>query len=333
MSQSHFKDHPFAQYIRILGKGKTGSRSLTLDEAYRSFSMILAGEADDIQLGAFLMLLRVKEETAEELAGFVLACRESMFRPNHDLSVNLDWSSYAGKRKHHPWYLLSALLLAQRGVRIFMHGSGGHTPGRVYSESVLPKLGYAIADNWEQAEQQLNQHNFTFMPLATFCPALQTIIELRPLLGVRSPVHTLSRLLNPLAAPCSLQSVFHPSYSESHQSAASLLKQPNAMVFKGESGEAERRPEAAVETRILRAGRHFEYTWPRLLKGRQAIPKDISTKHMLAVWREQLHDEYAEAAIIGTCAFALFLINEQLDCDQALDLARQYWFERDTHSI
>ena len=54
------KDHPFAQYIRILGKGKTGSRSLNFDEAYQSFKMILAGEAEEIQLGAFLILLRVK---------------------------------------------------------------------------------------------------------------------------------------------------------------------------------------------------------------------------------------------------------------------------------
>ena len=100
-------EHPFAQYIRIIGKGKTGARSLTYDEAYQAFSMILKNEVLDVQLGAFLMLLRVKEESVDELAGFVQATRDQLnFQP---LNVDLDWSSYAGKRKHYPWFLLAAL--------------------------------------------------------------------------------------------------------------------------------------------------------------------------------------------------------------------------------
>ena len=52
-------EHPFAQYVRVLGKGKKGSRSLTEAEAYDAMSMIMAGQVEDVQLGAFLMLLRV----------------------------------------------------------------------------------------------------------------------------------------------------------------------------------------------------------------------------------------------------------------------------------
>ena len=66
-------EHPFAQFIRILGKGKTGTRSLDLGEARQAFGMVLRGEIEAVQLGAFLMLLRVKEEAPEELAGFVQA--------------------------------------------------------------------------------------------------------------------------------------------------------------------------------------------------------------------------------------------------------------------
>ena len=53
-------EHPFAQYVRIVGKGKNGARSLSYDEAYQAFGMILKNEVLDVQLGAFLMLLRVK---------------------------------------------------------------------------------------------------------------------------------------------------------------------------------------------------------------------------------------------------------------------------------
>ena len=52
-------EHPFAEYIRILGRGKKGARSLTQDEAHRAMSMIMNDEVEPLQLGAFLMLLRV----------------------------------------------------------------------------------------------------------------------------------------------------------------------------------------------------------------------------------------------------------------------------------
>lgn len=78
------------------------------------------------------MLLRVKEESIDELAGFVQATKDQLhFAP---LKVDLDWSSYAGKRKHYPWFLLAALTLAHHGYKIVMHGASGHTINRVYTE-------------------------------------------------------------------------------------------------------------------------------------------------------------------------------------------------------
>lgn len=74
------EEHPFAPTIRILGKGKNGSRSLTIDEAYDAMTMILEDKVTAEQLGAFLMLLRVKEETPEEVAGFVRAIRDFLNR-------------------------------------------------------------------------------------------------------------------------------------------------------------------------------------------------------------------------------------------------------------
>ena len=79
--QTLHQEHPFAEYIRIIGKGKKGSRPLTQDEAYLSMKMIMANEVHPIQLGAFLMLLRVKEETPEELAGETEVSPEEMPAP------------------------------------------------------------------------------------------------------------------------------------------------------------------------------------------------------------------------------------------------------------
>ncbi|MEY4769176.1 MAG: hypothetical protein RL637_1815, partial [Pseudomonadota bacterium] len=93
-------EHPFAEFIKILGKGKKGARNLTQQEAYRAMTMIVTEEqVEPEQLGAFLMLMRIKEETPEELAGFVQAARDSL-NAAPPIRVDLDWSSYAGKRRH-----------------------------------------------------------------------------------------------------------------------------------------------------------------------------------------------------------------------------------------
>jgi hypothetical protein len=103
----------FAGFVKLLGRGKTARRSLTESEAEEAFAMVLDGTATEAQIGAFLMLLRVKEETPSEITGMVRAARAQLHAPEADLRVDLDWPSYAGKRQHHPWYLLSALL---RGI-------------------------------------------------------------------------------------------------------------------------------------------------------------------------------------------------------------------------
>jgi anthranilate phosphoribosyltransferase len=181
------QEHPFAEFIKILGKGKKGARPLTQDEAYRAMQMILAdGQVEPIQLGAFLMLMRVKEETCEELAGFVQAARES-FACESKLAVDLDWSSYAGKRRHLPWFLLSTLLLAENGITVFMHGAGGHTQGRLYTENALQALGVKAATSIAEAGLQLEQGNFSYLSLEYICPKLYDMINLRPIMGLRSP--------------------------------------------------------------------------------------------------------------------------------------------------
>ncbi len=319
-------EHPFAQYVRILGKGKTGSRSLDFDEARTAFGMILRGEVEPVQLGAFLMLLRVKEESPEELAGFVSAVRDFIDKP--DIAVDIDWASYAGKRRQHPWYLLAALTLAKAGYRVVMHGAAGHTEGRIYSEQVLAKLGYPACENWQAAQTALEKNNFAFVPLRTFCAPLQDIIDLRNVFGLRSPVHTLTRLINPTAAPYSLQSIFHPAYADSHQRAAQLLGQKHAVVFKGEAGEVERRPEADLKLHLIENGEASIEEWPRLLSGKQEKLEELPIAHLRAFWEGQTSDEYGELAVTGTLAIALRLMGKARSADDAHAQACELWQNR-----
>lgn len=325
-------EHPFAQYIRIIGKGRSGSRSLSFEEARAAMAMVLRGEVLDVQLGAFLMLLRVKEETPEELAGFVVAAREFMAAPR-GIGVDLDWSSYAGKRKHYPWFLFAVKLLAQQGVRVFMHGASGHTVNRLYTENVLPRLDLAVCEDWTGVEDALAAQNFAYLALDKFCPPLGEMIALRNVMGLRSPVHTLARLLNPLDAPYVLQAIFHPAYRESHQAAAALLGYRNSCVIKGEGGEIERNPDGLCLAKRIVDGDLQDEEWPALFPLRHAPEEEFVMEDFLAVWRGEKRHEYGETAVIGTLALALRTLQRAASQEAALATATQWWDARDRAAL
>jgi anthranilate phosphoribosyltransferase len=327
--QTSHEEHPFAETIRILGKGKKGSRSLTQDEAYHAMKMILADEVLPVQLGAFLMLMRVKEETPEELAGFVLAARESCNLAEDNALVDLDWATYAGKRRHLPWFLLSALLLAENGVKVFMHGSQGPSASRLYTENMLGYLGLKVATSVEQSKTQLSGQKFSYLSLEQFCPKLHEIIELRPILGLRSPVHTLVKLLNPFNARYSIQGIFHPSYRSVHQQAAALLQQPHAAALKGEGGETERNPDMECLVQSVHNGNLIDETWPALFSHRHVRPESLEPEKLAHVWQGNIEDEFAEASVIGTTAIALKLLGKADSKERAQLLATDFWVRRD----
>lgn len=324
-------EHAFAPYVRTLGKGKRGSRSLSQEEAFDAMSMILQQQVEPEQLGAFLMLLRLKEETPAELAGFVEAVRhfhEYSATLVGGIAVDIDWSSYAGKKRHLPWFLLSALTLAGQGVKVFMHGAKGHTAGRIYSEDVLQQLGLPVADSWSQVEAQLLSDNFSFMSLAHMSPSLDHIISLRSIFGLRSPVHTLTRLLNPLAAKHTVDGVFHPAYGPLHQQTAMLLKHPRSLTIRGDGGEAEVRPDSECELQWVDEQTCHSQVWQRQLIKRHTQEQKLDPQRLRLLWQDAADDVYAEAAVISTLASCLVLLGKAKAQPDAIELATRWWQNR-----
>lgn len=324
------QEHPFAQYVRILGKGPRLSRPLTRQESLDAARMVFAGAVEPAQLGAFLCLLRVKTETPEEVAGLVEAAREGIARPAGAPPVDLDWPSYAGKARRLPWFVLSALLLAGSGVRVFMHGAEEHTAGRVYTSAALAALGVPVAGSLAEAAEHLAARNFAYLRLEQLSPPLHEIMGLRPLLGLRSPLHTAARMLNPFRAPCEIVGVAHPHYRPVHQQAARLLGQPNLAVFKGEGGEVERRPEKPCLVFGLTDGDAYQVEWPALPAVAPAEWDDVGDLGRLAaVWRGEAEDAYAAATIRATAAVALKLLGRAASIDEAEAMAPSLWEGRE----
>ncbi len=291
--------------------------------------MIMAGEVEPVQLGAFLCVLRVRTEEPQEGAGFTRAVRASFAIPGNVPPVDLDWPSYAGKSRQLPWFLLAAVLLAQNGVRILMHGTEGHTEGRIYAREALESLGIPRSSTLADAARRLTEANLAFMHLGDMAPRLQEIIDLKPVLGLRSPVNTFARMSNPFDAPYSLQSVTHPNYRALHRDTAKLLGQPHMCVFKGDGGEVERRPHKLVIVQSLHDGEASEEEWPPFFE-EDAVPPDgnMDISRLAALWRGDAPNPYAEAAIVGTVAIVLRFMGRAGGHEDALNAAGQMWERR-----
>jgi anthranilate phosphoribosyltransferase len=320
----------FAEFVRTLGRGPGKSRALTRDEAREAFGMVLAGTADPHQVGAFLMLLRYRGEDAEEIAGLVEAARDAagLGRRPQDPEVALDWPSYgAGRTRGAPWFLLSALALAVSGVTVLMHGSNEFSSGMDVG-TALAALGLEPAAGLSQAATGIAGTGFAYLPLSAMSPRLDDVLGLRLLLGLRSPVNTAARLLNPLDAPASVDGVFHPPYIDLHLGVAEALGRERLVVIKGAGGEAERNPAKPAVARLWQAGTgRSEHDFPALIPATEDL-RGIDADGFRAVWQDGSGPAAALATIRGTIALALLALGRAADVAEADGMAEGIWRRR-----
>lgn len=288
-----------ADHLRTLGRGPGRSRSLTQDEAFDAMRLMLREDCAPQAVGAVLMLLRMKGETAEEIAGFAAAAQLHM--PALP-TVDLDWPSYAaGRTRGAPWFLVSAKRLAQQGHRVLLHGWNG-SDAKV--RAGLRCAGIATACTPDEAARLLDRDGITYLPLEKCHPALFRLLDLRDVLGLRSCINTVCRMLNPACASASVQGVFHPSYRLLQADAAALLGWRNLTVIKGGGGEFERHPAKQIAAFGLREGRMWEAQFPALRSETRRLAKNAGPDGAEAF--DPSNPSHFDADIIaGTAALAL----------------------------
>ena len=314
----------FAPYVATLGRGPGRSRALTRAEARDAFGQILRGTVDPHQVGAFLMLLRFRGENPDEIAGIVEALQDSL--PPAP-PADLDWPSYgAGRTRDVPWFLLAALALADSGVRVLMHGSNAFGSGVPVADA-LAALGRAPAHTMDTAATQLDATGFAYLPIETLSPGTARLLGLRRLFGLRSPVNTAARLLDPARAAAGVDGVFHPPYIDVHLGVAGLLARPRLLVLKGGGGEAERVPaKPALAPLWTLAGGRQELTLPAVAGLPAAEPADLAL--LSAVWRGTAHPPRALATVHATLALGLLALGQCTGPDAAADRAALIWRAR-----
>ena len=322
----------FSEYIKIIGKGQKGSRSLTREEAYHAMKMVLADKVTGEQRGAFLMLLRTREETPEEVIGFIDACREQLAPDLLTLTPQIDIGCYAGKRRQLPWYLLAVALLARKGYTVMLHGAHEPGSGRLYASKALPLLGLPPATDIPHAKSQLAQVGVTYLDLSHLLSPLNKLIKLREFFGLRSCANTLARLLNPTLAKCCVQGVYHMHLDHKHCRVNEAFPEFDALCFRGDGGDPEVNSERDTELFITRSGQTQEIILPAQTQKWALKDTAMDVNDMLKFWRGEIKHAYGEQAVIATLASYLVLL-EDISVERGIALALELWNQREATQL
>ncbi|MDE2077175.1 MAG: DNA-binding protein YbiB [Burkholderiales bacterium] len=232
-----------ASYIKVIGRGQDGARPLSDEQAHDLLTQVFNGQVSDLEIGAFCLAMRIKGESTEELTGFVRAAHEHcvpLASVGSEIGLPLVvLPSYNGARKLPNLTPLLAWALSQQGLRVLVHGPEADRT-RVTSYDVFQALNWPVVSSATTLLDAWRSGHPAFMAIATLCPPLAKLLDVRWIVGLRNSGHTVAKLLNPFegAAVPSIRVVNHTHPEYAHSLTAYLEhSQARALLMRGTEGE------------------------------------------------------------------------------------------------
>ncbi|RYZ13276.1 MAG: DNA-binding protein YbiB [Comamonadaceae bacterium] len=231
-----------SHYIKEIGRGARGARPLDRAQARDLFGQVLDGSVTDLEIGAFCLAMRIKGETPQEMAGFLDATHARLVRFPAGTRPTIVLPSYNGARRLPVLTPLLALLLAREGLPVLVHGTPTEA-GRVSAFDVLAAIGIDPA----QASGPIAPGQVVCAPTALLSPGLVRLLDVRRVVGLRNPAHSVVKLMQPVAGDCVVVASYtHPDYAQS-MAATFELTGIDALLSRGLEGESAADPRRTAQ--------------------------------------------------------------------------------------
>ena len=275
-----------SHYIKDIGRGKDGARSLSREHATDLFGQVLDGTVTDLETGAFCVAMRIKGETPEEMAGFLDATRARLHKlPDNGLTTVV-LPTYNGARKLPVLTPLLALLLARQGAAVLVHGTATEDK-RITSQAVFAALGVDAA----RSKPTLGAGELAFVPTEVLSPGLKRLLDVRRAVGLRNPAHSLVKLMNPCEGPALIVGSYtHPEYAVSMAQTFALVG-AHALLLRGTEGEPVADARRTPQMDAFRDGqRHLlQPAQEGSLASLPELPREVDAASTAAYIRDVLH--------------------------------------------
>ena len=190
---------PLRHLLRVLGDEPKDARNLTREESFGAMTSILSGGESEVTVGAFLMALRWKGFTVEELTGFAQAARAQARIPCRDVpGLVTVCPPHDGQAHHPPLDAVAGLIASAAGARVLMVTDRGVPPLRgLTAANVLEGLGLSMTWDPSEAEDWVVKGGFACLAATGMLPGLLHTRRVRKDLVLRTPLSTLEKLLAP----------------------------------------------------------------------------------------------------------------------------------------
>jgi anthranilate phosphoribosyltransferase len=215
---------------------------LSRDEAREVMSGIMRGEATPAQIGGFLIALRVKGETANEIAGCAEAMRDHVLavRPHRDDLVDTAGTGGDGARTINI-STAAALVAAAAGAAVAKHGNRAVSSASG-SADVLEALGFSLEQEPQRIARSIDELGFGFLFAPTHHPAMRHAAPVRRELATRTVFNVLGPLTNPAGARAQVVGVYSPHLVRTIAEVLAQLGARRAFVVHGAGGIDELSP-------------------------------------------------------------------------------------------
>ena len=305
----------------IIAKVATGS-PLTREEAEKAFEQILSGEATLAQMGAFLMALRVRGETVDEISGAVTAMRAKMLRVNAPADA-IDIVGTGGDNSG-SWNVstLAAILTAATGLKVAKHGNRAAS-SKSGSADVLAALGVKVGIDAAGIERCINDAGVGFMFAPAHHSSMRHVAPVRVELGTRTIFNILGPLSNPAGVKKQVIGVFSESWMIPIAETLKSLGSTDLWIVHGSDGLDEITTTGETKIVALKNGAITSFTiTPEDAGLDRAKPEDLkggdgehNAKALLAVLNGD-RTAYRDIAVLNAAA-ALVVAGRAATLDEA----------------
>ena len=242
-------------------KALTARQELTEEQLRGIMSAMMAGRSDEAETAAFLVGLRMKGETAQEIAWAAAVLREHMVRWDAGRPGLLDTCGTGGDGSGtFNISTATALVAAAAGVPVVKHGNRS-VSSRSGSADVLSALGIKIDGDAEFARQSLRETNFAFCFAPQFHPALKHVAGIRRRLGIPTIFNCLGPLANPASAAHQMLGVGRPELLDRMAGALVKLGGGRSFVLCSRDGLDEVSLSAPTLAWEVHDGRMIQHEW------------------------------------------------------------------------
>jgi anthranilate phosphoribosyltransferase len=239
----------------------SGGENLSAEEAHQAMSALLEGQANEALIAAFLVALKMKGETAAELAGFARAMRERVIFVDAGEDV-IDTCGTGGSGDGtFNISTIAALVLAGAGARVAKHGNRSISSRSAGSAELVEALGVRFAMTPEEAARAVREIGIGFLFAPNLHPSMKHAQPVRRELKMRTVFNLLGPLANPARARAQLIGAPSPLAAQLMAEALAEIGTGHSFVVHGHDGLDEISTTGPTDVYEVWAGRVRKHVW------------------------------------------------------------------------